>query len=133
MAPDLQQALEQAVQEKMEKQRKAKTASPARRAGQTTAEEEAVLAQELGDLDALAAPPDDYRKLATMLGKTPRWLVANGINPFQCSLIVERRAPTEYEGEKVKTGVLRQYSMNYPFDLDKLAERLEEEQGERTM
>lgn len=87
------------------------------------------LEAELVPADKLIAPLDDYRALSAIIGKPVKWLVLSGLDPYKCSVTVERRAPAVYRGLRVKCGILRAYSCAWPFDLAKLIERLEEEQG----
>lgn len=92
-------------------------------------EELKALEAELVPADKLLAPLDDYRALSAIVGKPIKWLVQSGLDPYKCSVTVERRAPAVYRGLRVKCGILRAYSCAWPFDLAKLTERLEEEQG----
>lgn len=87
------------------------------------------LKKQMSPSDKLLAPIEDYRNLSAVTGRPIIWLVKNAIDPYKCTLTVERRAPAIYKRRKVKTGVLRGYCCNWPFDIDVVKTRLEAEQG----
>lgn len=87
------------------------------------------LKRQMSPSDKLLAPIEDYRALSAVTGRPIIWLVKNAIDPYKCTLTVERRAPAVYKRKKVKLGVLRGYCCNWPFDVEVVKTRLEAEQG----
>lgn len=85
--------------------------------------------KQMSPSDKLLAPIEDYRNLSAVTGRPIIWLVKNAVDPYKCTVTIERRAPAFYRGKKVKTGVLRAYGCGWPFDLDTIKARLESEQG----
>lgn len=137
---DLQTALLSAVKqgmgtvaEKAAKRAAKETAKAVRQAKpeveEIDAEELEAFEAEMSAADKLLAPIEDYRALSRMSGKTMRWLAKRGVDPYKCSLSIERREPNYYEGQKIKCGNLRGFTFNWPFDTDKVRERLEDQLG----
>lgn len=131
---DLQAELMKAVKKEMRTTAKQEVQKAARDAVEPKGEgldddELEALEAELTAADRLLAPIEDYRALSVISGKSVRWLATKAIDPYKCTLEVDRRAPKIHNGIKIKTGLLRDWKFQWPFDVERVKERLEEELG----